>query len=76
MVEALGKWDKPLPYAKRAGLQAFLGPAVTGMSGQQMSLIQQSHATVSPPVTGKPDGRQTVDAAKNMQTQAQRLEGR
>jgi hypothetical protein len=67
-----------LTTAQKAGLQQLFGGP--GLSPQQLMVIQKSHATVAAKEQqgggAKPDGRQDVDAKKNMETQGQRLEGR
>jgi hypothetical protein len=75
--------QKPLTYHQRLALQPVLGPAVFGMSPQQLQIIQASQSQGGEGGAGgpgggmrKPDGRQSVDAQKNQQTQAQRLEQR
>jgi len=76
----LAEWQTPLPYSKKLALSAVLGPAVLGLSPQQVVVIQQSHAKLQapPPQQGgsKTDGRQKIDAQKNLETQGQRMEAR
>lgn len=70
---------KALPYAKRVLLARIVGPEALNLTQNQVNLAQQIHAEASATAPqGKPvgDGRQRVDAEENMQTQAQRLEGR
>ena len=73
MRERLSAWDKPLNRGQRAQVSLLLGdledPAVT-------QLIQAVHQRSIPPMAGKPDQRQNIDAAKNEQTQAQRMEAK
>ena len=73
-----GKTDAA-SYAQRRALAKLTGGPMGG-AGDQMTLqlIQAAHAKGHQPAGGstKQDGRQVVDSAKNMQTQAQRIEGR
>jgi hypothetical protein len=79
--DRLMEWKKPLTYQQRLAFSPFLGPAVLGVSPQQVQILQelQQKATGNQPESGgmkPPDGRQRVDQESNLQTQAQRLEGR
>lgn len=76
--ERLAEIKKPLTYQQKLGLQLVMGPTALGMSPQQIQVLQQAQAGAGPQQGGmrKPDGRQTVDAQKNLQTQAQRMEAR
>ena len=75
MMARLEAWGEPLDRQRRGQFNALLGdledPAVT-------QLLQAAHARSMSPVgaTPKPDGRQRLDVDRNLQTQAQRLEGR
>lgn len=73
MTSRLADQQTPLTRKHRAALGGLLGgidnPAV-------VSLIQTIHKKASPPNMARSDGRQQVDAVKNEQTQAQRLENR
>lgn len=82
MVERLGTWEKKLPYEKKLMLSQFFGPEVLGVSYGQVMVMQGVYAkekSVDAPASKggtRPDGRQTIDAAKNEMTQAQRVEAR
>jgi hypothetical protein len=71
MQARLSAWTAPLDRRTKAQVGALVGdlnnPAVT-------QLIQAAHQRAIPPPAPPPDGRQKIDADKNMQTQAQRLE--
>ncbi len=74
MQERLSTWTEPLDRKRRGQISKLIGdlndPRVT-------QLIQAAHLRANPPPTGaKPDGREKIDVDKNMQTQAQRLEGK
>lgn len=70
---------KTLSGAKRAILWRVVGPAAHNMDGNQvqsLQLMQQANAQGAQQQTRPPDGRQAVDAEKNMTTQGQRMEAR
>ncbi len=74
MQARLSEWKEPLDRRRRAQIAQLIGdlenPAVTQM-------IQAAHLRSNPQPTGKaPDGREKLDVDKNLQTQAQRLEGK
>lgn len=81
-VEQLSVWDKKLPYEKKLMLSQFFGPQMLGVSFGQVMAMQSVYAkdkSVDAPASKggtRPDGRQTIDAAKNEMTQAQRVEAR
>lgn len=78
--EILGTWEgKKLPYARKLLMSQLFGPRALGMSLDQQKLIQMSQEPSQQPQQGgmsKPDGRQSVDTEKSMQTQSQRMERR
>lgn len=77
--ERLMQASKPLTYQQRLGVMAIVGPQALGMSAQQAQILQQSFAPSQPQQQGGmkgPDGRQTVNQEKNLETQSQRLERR
>lgn len=78
MLQRLQVWDKPLEYNKRLALSQVFGPQFLGIGLHETQLVQQVHAEMQAPAEGSkgPDGRQKVDVDRNLQTQAQRLEGR
>lgn len=66
-----------IPYSKQLALRAILGSTVTGMTNPQSAIIQSIHAENMQGAPAKgPDGRQNVSQEENLQTQAQRIEGR
>lgn len=66
-----------IPYSKQLALRAILGSTVTGMTNPQSAIIQSIHAENMQGAPSKgPDGRQKVSQEENLQTQAQRIEGR
>jgi hypothetical protein len=70
---------KAIPGHKRAFLRQILGPAAYNMDGNQVQSVQlmlQMQAQGSKQQMRPPDGRQEVDAEKNMTTQGQRMEAR
>lgn len=80
--ERLAMTKKPLTYQQRLAVSTVVGPSALGMSPQQVQVLQQTQFASSAgndaqqSGMSKPDGRQKVDQEKNLQTQAQRLEGR
>lgn len=78
MLSRMSELETSLPYSKRLALSGFLGSDILGISSEQLQLIQGLHAAAQQPKMGgaRPDGRQQVDAEKNMETQAQRMEKR
>lgn len=78
MLERLAAWDERLSYPQRIALSRLLGSPIGGAGDpQRRALIQQARAgTVDQQRGGSVDGRQVVSAAKNMETQAQRIEAR
>lgn len=76
--ERLAEWKKPLSYSQKLALSNIVGPSALAMSPQQVQLLQSATAKLSSggePLKA-PDGRQSIDTEKNMQTQSQRLEAR
>jgi hypothetical protein len=79
MMAKLALHNKPLDYQQRAALKALFGNAFDLSASNDYSLIQGIHkASIgeSKPGPSPGDGRQKVDQEANLQTQAQRLEGR
>ena len=78
--ERLMEQTKPITYQQKMAFGMLLGPAAVGMSPQQVQILQSATNQLSSGKDGaagaKPDGRQTVDQNKNLETQAQRLEER
>jgi hypothetical protein len=74
MMERLNGYEKALPPRQRAVIERIWGTP----SPAKVALLQAAHGgSVSDAGSGpKPDGRQVVDAGKNAQTQAQRIEAR
>jgi len=73
------KRGEPLPGDKRAVLKQVVGNAAVNLDGaqvQSLQLMQQANAQGAQQQTRPPDGRQAVDAEKNMTTQGQRMEAR
>ena len=69
----------PLPGDKRAVLKQVVGPAAVNLDNNQVQSIQlmlQSQAQGAQQQSRPPDGRQSVNAEKNMTTQGQRMEAR
>ena len=80
MLSRMSELQDTLPYSKRLALSGFLGPDILGMTSEQLMLLQGLHQSAQAPrMAGggpKPDGRQSVDQEKNLETQAQRMEKR
>jgi len=88
MFERLSVWEKPdgtakpgkVPYQKRLMLSQMFGPQILGLQPMQVQILQSTfQKDVDAPASKggtRPDGRQTIDAAKNQMTQAQRIESR
>lgn len=80
MIERLAQWDKPLEYGQRMALSRLFGSPVGGAGDPQrralIAQVRQATLAQNGPTGGGSDGRQKVDAGKNLQTQAQRIEGR
>lgn len=76
MAERLAEYKGALSPQRREVLNSTLGLLSGGFSPQQALAIQQVHAKGGSGKGSGPDGRQVVNQQKNMETQAQRLEGR
>lgn len=67
----------PMAYEKKLALANVFGSQLLGLSPQHEMILQVAHESLRPaPQPSAPDGRQVVNQAKNMQTQAQRIEQR
>lgn len=78
LYEALHVWDKPVNYRTKLQLGLFFGPKAFGLDQDVMQVLQAAQAIDSEPQNGSmsPDGRQKVSVSRNLETQAQRLQGR
>lgn len=80
MLSRMSELEDSLPYSKRLALSGFLGSDILGLSSEQLMILQGLHQEAQAPRMqgGGPqtDGRQEVDAEKNLETQAQRMEKR
>lgn len=78
LVQQIGTVKDRLPYERRLVLSRLLGPEVLGLSQQQLAMLQAAHAKTGANMAqpSRPDGRQSTDVEKNMETQAQRIQGR
>lgn len=78
--ERLMMHKKPLSYQQRLAMSAIIGPGALSMTPQQVQILQQTQAEASQPPQpaggSGPDGRQDVNQENNLDTQAQKLEGR
>ncbi len=78
LAERLASLKKPLNYQQKLSLSLIMGPTALAMNPQQVQVLQQVQASAGPQsgAMRKPDGRQTVNAQKNLETQGQRMEAR
>lgn len=78
LYETLHVWDKPVGYRQKLQLSLMFGPQAFGMDTDALRVLQASQAVEGEPQGGsmKPDGRQKVSVSRNLETQAQRLQGR
>jgi hypothetical protein len=77
LIERVMTEGSKMSYSEKLRLAPILGAQVLGLSNQQMMVVQQTHAMLQgKPSVQRPDGRQRVDTEQNLETQAQRLEGR
>jgi hypothetical protein len=79
MMKRLGEWNGSVPYNQRYTMSLLFGKPVGGAGDPKRArLIQQAHQSSvaqqeqQSSAGGGGDGRQTVDTAKNMQTQSAR----
>jgi len=78
LVSKMGELKERLPFGQRLVLSSLLGPEVLGLDQQALAIVQSVHAKSgagNQPMK-RPDGRQSVDTEKNLETQSQKLEGR
>lgn len=82
LTEKLYTAKAPLRPYQKAQVELILGSDRFGLTKQQRLAIQDVHATlgrkegVQPPQGAGPDGRQQVNVEANLETQAQKLQGR
>lgn len=78
LYEALHTWQDPVSYRTKLQLSLMFGPKAFGLDQDAMKVLQASQAIDEKPQGGSmsPDGRQKVSVSRNLETQAQRLQGR